>query len=105
MKELIDQVEKLSIEELIRANEKFSMFGSSHEGYAVIKEEIEETEIELKIINRDLNDMWYNVKNNSEEMTKHNANNIKSHAINMAAESIQVAAMAQKIIDSFKNER
>lgn len=102
MKELKMQVEMLALEELERANEKFaSVFHTTHEGYAIIKEEIEEVETENKIMNRDLGDMWYNIKNNSVHMTRDNAVNLKVHAVRLAAEAVQVAAMAQKYIDSF----
>ena len=41
MKEIRSDVEKLVQKELESANQRFPMFRSDHEGYAVIKEEIE----------------------------------------------------------------
>ena len=57
-------------EELKRATRKFGPFNSPHEGYAIIKEEVEE--------------LWDDIKANNYE--------------NQRAESIQVAAMALRFI-------
>ena len=58
------------------ACEKFPMFNSSHEGYAVLKEEVDE--------------LWDEIKNNTDTMTM----------IRQRAEAVQVAAMAIKFIMS-----
>lgn len=99
MQEIIEGVEKLAYEELERANSKFGMFHSTHEGYAVIKEEIEEVADELEDVVNYLNDIWRNVKEDN-ELDLVGIKIMKKHAINLAAESIQTAAMAQKFIDS-----
>ena len=100
MKELIKDVTKLVNEELERTMKNYPLFNSKHEGYAVIKEEIDEASDELQNININLEIMWNVIKNNK------NTNNfiyrLKDHAGLLAAEAIQVAAMAQKYIDSFK---
>lgn len=94
------EVESLVLKELRSANEKFDMFHSMHEGYAVIKEEVEETEQDLSVVKIHLKDMWNNVKEDlgSVELAK----DLKKRAVSMAVESIQVAAMAQKFVDSEK---
>ena len=102
MQEIIEGVEKLAYEELERANVKFGTFHSTHEGYAVIKEEIEEAADELEDIATYLSDMWRGVKGDSVGVTRNYALYIKQTAVRLAAESIQVAAMAQKFIDSSK---
>lgn len=43
MEKLKEAVEKAVMDELQRANASFPLFNSKHEGYAVIKEELEET--------------------------------------------------------------
>ena len=55
------------------ANEKFAMFNSEHEGYAVLLEEVDE--------------LWDEIKNNSSKLV-------------MAKEAIQVAAMVLKFLES-----
>jgi len=98
MKQLVESVKLLVDGELICANKKFPMFNSTHEGYAIIKEEIEETQYELEQINKVVARSWYYIKQNGNVIDEMVA--IKQCAINLAAESIQIAAMAQKFIDS-----
>ena len=96
-------VEKLVEKELKSANQKFPMFRSDHEGYAVLKEELEETEYEFDCIQGRIVELWRSVKCNlsSEWIMKINEV-IVNRAINLACEAIQVAAMSQKFIDSQK---
>jgi len=104
MLKLKQQVEMLADNELLNSNKKFApTFHTTHEGYAVIKEEIEEAADELEAINQMLNIVWSNVRRNS--TANKNLLAIKKWSINLAAESIQVAAMAQKYIDSFKEDK
>jgi len=101
MEELKLEVEILSIEELERANKEFQpKFNSTHEAYAVLKEEVEEAEAELKNVKMMLEDCWFDIKRNT--TPNRNIIAIKNCAINLSAEAIQVAAMAQKFIDSFE---
>ena len=93
-------VEKLVQKELESANQKFPMFRSDHEGYAVIKEEIEESEQALENTKVYLNLLWIGVKENL--VHERNIKYLKRYAEDLACESIQVAAMAQKFIDSQK---
>lgn len=93
-------VEKLVQKELESANQKFPMFHSDHEGAAVILEEIEEAEHELKSIKSVFEELWYTVK--SDEDNEPWVSRIKEYSINLSCEAIQVAAMAQKFIDSQK---
>lgn len=102
MEELKQSVEKLVGEELKRANKKFPMFNSRHEGYAVILEEKEEVEYELRNLNFHIETLWTAVKYNTDKF--YTVETIKEKALLLASEAIQVAAMAQKYIDSLKVE-
>lgn len=93
-------VEKLVQKELESANKKFPMFHSDHEGYAVLKEEVEEAETDLMNIKDVLSVLWRYIKRNVEVPKKRQAELVKMCAIELAVEAIQVAAMAQKFIDS-----
>lgn len=95
-------VEKLVQKELVSANQRFPMFRSDHEGAAVISEEIEETKDELIGVEYEFENLWRNVKNNYEIGCSERAENISIRAVRLACEAIQVAAMAQKFIDSQK---
>jgi hypothetical protein len=67
---------ELVIDELEKANSKFPLFNSSHEGYAVLKEEVDE--------------LWDEIKDNKNPMT----------VVRQRDEAIQVAAMAIKFLIS-----
>ena len=73
--ELKEALELVKIE-LKDANSKFPLFNSPHEGYAVIKEELEE--------------LWDEIKNDKKPESKMNQKN----------EAVQVAAMAIKFLIS-----
>jgi hypothetical protein len=105
MEVLKQSVKYLANEELKRANKIYPLFHSQHEGYAVIKEEIEETQSELIRIGFILDSMWKDIKlNSSVDIMRSYANQIRGQAILVASEAIQVAAMAQKFKDSIKGE-
>ena len=93
-------VEKLVQKELESANQRFPMFRSDHEGAAVIFEEIEEADDELKSIKSVFEELWYTVKSN--ESNEPWVSRVMEYSVNLACEAIQVAAMAQKFIDSQK---
>lgn len=85
-------------EELAEANKKHPLFTDLHHAYAVIKEETEELHEELVACEGLLSDMWHRIR---EDMGADDVlHQIQAHAIYAAQEAIQVAAMAQKAIDS-----
>ena len=101
MEELKLEVEMLAVTELERANEKFdSKFNSTHEAYAVLKEEIEEAEAELKNAKMMLENCWFDIKRDT--MPNRNIIAIKNCAVNLAAEAVQIGAMCEKFINSFE---
>ena len=93
-------VEKLVQKELESANQRFPMFRSDHEGAAVIFEEIEEAQEDMNKVQNHFGDLWKSVKRNSEP--EYHAESVYICAVSLACEAIQVAAMAQKFIDSQK---
>lgn len=83
--------------ELSAANERFPQFHSAHEGYAVIKEEVDELkEATDKVIGRMVS-LWSRVKygNDPERLLQM----ISEDAVNAAVEAIQVAAMCKKFLE------
>ena len=93
-------VEKLVQKELESANTRFPMFRSDHEGSAVIFEEIEETKDNLIDIEYQFGEMWKCIKDNMSGYPF--IERLYASAIEAICEAIQVAAMAQKFIDSQK---
>ena len=97
MNAIENQVRELVAVELAAANERFPKFHSQHEGYAVIREEVEETREQLEVVERYLSYLWDMVKEDCSAREK--AKDIKMFAINAACEAIQVAAMCQKFLE------
>lgn len=93
-KEVIELAEK----ELQEANKIHEKFHSTHEGYAVILEELQEAEEELNLCKDSLSYLWENIR--KDENGVDHAKILKIEAVSMACEAIQVAAMVQKYIDS-----
>jgi hypothetical protein len=99
MKQLLIDIEKLATEELTRSYEKFPAFNSSHEGYAVITEELEELVDEIGALAYAQGGLWAAVKKNDLDIQKNNLVILKQRAIQAASEAIQVSAMAQKFLN------
>ena len=78
-------------------------YHSLHEGYAVLLEEVEETEKELDYIKNHLAMIWDAVKVNDENEVKSNARIIALDAVNLAKEACQIAAVARKILGEGNN--
>lgn len=96
-------VESLVTKELKNALKNNPLFHSLHEGYAVILEEVDEVKTELEIIDTNMDGLWCCTKNDDRVFCLSRAQAIKSAAIRAAVESIQVAVMAQKFLDSEAN--
>ena len=101
MNAIKSDVENLVQKELESANKRFPLFRSDHEGAAVILEEIEEAHSEMLDMELHYKSLWQTVKENFINTGSY-AELIFDDAINLVCEAIQVAAMAQKFIDSQK---
>lgn len=97
MKELKEAVKVLMHEEYERAAERFGeSFHSPYEAYAVILEEAEEAESDLKYFKMLLEYYWCDVKKNDMEHQNSMLKEVEKTALNAACECIQLAAMAYK---------
>ena len=92
------QIAGLVSEELERAKEAHEDFHSLHEGYAVLLEEIDESRDEIQIIQADAAALWRCVKNDNALEAKLALVEIEDAAVRLAAEAVQVAAMARKAV-------
>lgn len=104
MEKLKKAVENTVMDELLRANEKFPLFCSKHEGYAVIKEELEKTSEALNDLEQYMSIFWGDIRgkgisgfNTEPDLMKQ----MYDQAVEVAAEAIQTAAMILKHDMSF----
>ena len=107
MKQLLKDVEQLTEKEYALASKDHgAQFHSPHEAYAVIKEEVEEAQDELRVIEDRLTDeFWRGVKYDSTFTCNYNAKIIYDRAVSAAAECIQVAAMACKSLKGYEVDK
>lgn len=90
-------IEDLIEKELKRSTEKHNhRFCSSYEGYAVIKEEIEELEENLAKLNERFSDLWGCIKSANLEKQARNLGAVKINVLKLIKEAIQIAAMCDK---------
>lgn len=92
----LSEIQKLVNKELKEANKKYPLFHSDHEAYAVILEELEETEENIEAMRYCSAAMWCGIKRN--KSVKNNVEALKKLALETAAEAIQVAAMCDKAL-------
>lgn len=102
MKEIRIGIERLADSELQRATQEYHLFASDHEAESVIREEIEESAEDIEQIEEQYYELWNAVRADDEEAAYEAANRIKHYAVYAAAELVQVAAMADKLVVSQK---
>lgn len=100
MNMVLNKIPALVAEELEAANNIHKPFHSAHEGYAVLLEEVEEAREELDDVESRLMDAWEAIKCDNPLKALSQIRNIEWTAIKLAAEAIQIAAMARKYQDS-----
>lgn len=97
-------IEKLAEMEKQDANRKFPLFHSMHEGYAVLLEEVEEAQESLNLAEGSLSMLWTHIRDNNADRALEFAGRVREHALDLAVEAVQAAAMAQKFVDSARKE-
>lgn len=102
MNKVKDKLPALVEEELAAAMEEHPLFASDHEGYAVLLEEVEEAQEEMRCLGYYVDGIWEAVKDDDPAGVTHAAGYVWDAAIRLAAEAIQVAAMAKKLMGSLK---
>lgn len=98
MNKVFDKLPALIEEELRAAMDEHGDFHSFHEGYAVLLEEVDELEFSYDRVRCLSRLMWDHIRKDNNEGAIKIAFQMLKEAQCAAAEAIQVAAMAQKII-------
>ncbi len=105
MYQLIQEVTGLVDEEFHRAAAVHGAAAHSpHEGYALIKEEYEEAQEQMAALNQQIDHYWAEVRADETEYHPQYLDAIKRAAILGACELIQVAAMADKALATYKTK-
>lgn len=76
-------------------------YASSHEAFAVLKEEVEEAQVEMENINNNLEALWQYIKKNT--ALDGTVERIQFFADNLALEACQIAAVCRKITEGANN--
>ena len=100
MKELLIDMEQAMDRELERANKLHPLFNSLHQSYGILAEEIAEAKEAFEETERMFDSFFMCVRKDNYSSANDNLEHIKKNALDCAAEMVQVAAMAQKAIDS-----
>lgn len=100
MKELLNEVEQAVENELARANKQHPLFNSLHQSYGILAEEIAEAKEAFEETERMFDRFFMCMRKDDYSSANDYLAYIKKNAIDCAAEMVQVAAMAQKAIDS-----
>lgn len=101
MKELRSEVKSLVQIEMDRANERFSLFHSDHEGISVIREEYHEAAADGECLQHLVNMLEESIFcDMSLEVRESRAYEAEREAVELACEAIQTAAMLRKFIES-----
>ena len=90
--------------ELEAARKEHEEFYSLHEAYAVTLEEVQEADEEMDAVKYYADVFWSCVKDDNAECADKQLKHIEDCAVNLAAEAVQVAAMARKARRLGKNQ-
>ena len=101
---MLKDIDVLVADEKHRANMEYPQFHSSHEGIAVLLEEIEETSDELEGISKYFKILWNDIRHDDFMGQDLECEKIKSRARYLAAEALQVAAVCEKFTDMLNKE-
>ena len=84
---------------LKEANDKHPpVFNSTHEGYAILKEELEECFDELSLLQREMHILWNMVKEDSPwDVFSDQLNTMQANAFRLITEATHTSAMVMKL--------
>lgn len=105
MEKLRREIRESTGREYVRACKEWGdTFCSLHEGYGVIAEEVQEACEEQERVMTSLGDLLHKIRTGSPEEAENMCNRIERYARLMACESVQVAAMARKMVHTLHRD-
>ena len=104
MTEIINGIQNLAKEELIRANNNKPLFASDHEAFGVLAEEVHETLNEAVRMELWLDGFMSDVFRDNEGGKDKTVKKLRASAVLCAAEAVQVIAMCDKRMMSKEND-
>lgn len=103
MNHLLHNIQLCEREEYVRAGKQHGLtFHSLHEAYAVMLEEAEEASDEVRNLDRDMGALWQATRHDDIMAAREAARKIRQTAHLLAAEAVQTAAMAAKLLQSME---
>jgi hypothetical protein len=88
------QFEELIKQELFDAELKYPDYHSFHEGYAVLKEEVEELHEEVNYLVCKMNDYWRHIRQN--KVDSNDIDTMKKVVINILKEAVQIGSILKR---------
>lgn len=99
---LLTEIDDIVCSEYARANKEHPAFASDHEGHDVLHEEVTEAVAEMEKVKVTIGAMSDAIRKNDQKAVATIAKATYNAAYHLAAEAVQVAAMALKIQTSQK---
>lgn len=99
---MFDEITKSYVKQAIEAetiaavNNYGEKYNSAHEGYAVLKEKVDEARDEMIEVKNGLYNMWCKIRLDSSR--KKEVESIREHAEKLALEAVQICAVCEKIL-------
>lgn len=101
MTKLLTDLQGVVQNEYTRAGEQHGyIFNGLHEAYAITLEEVDEASAEMQGVYNRMTALWESVKRDNGQLARQAALDILNKAMLMAAEAVQIAAMAQKTVNT-----
>lgn len=104
METLLKRMYDLTKDEYKWANETHGPVASAHEGWALAKEELEETQEELDEVKEYLDSMWTDIRLDNLPGARSAANAAWASAIRCACEAVQVSAVCYRFMELKEEE-
>ena len=102
MTKMLKGLDELLAQEIALAKKDYADYSSAHEGFAIMLEEVDEVQFENTRLLELVDELWQSTKEG--DGISDTCVSIKEAALRLAAEAIQVACVAYRIIEAEETE-